>query len=225
MRVARFWLFLIAAVCFTGACASARKSGPAVAVYEADVSTPPGARRLPDGCRLLGTSGPVDQMESDRAMDDPYRPQRLETAGKGGNVLLVLSTRTVTRPNIDCPSGDTSPGCLSVSKSWFRLSFEEYACTEEAARALAESKPADQHGGISIPLWTPKPKETPSAALAPPDLKAKLLDMMRAGVSPEVLLAYTKGQSLTRKMTAEEIIDWTKSGIPDAVIETAASSR
>jgi hypothetical protein len=31
------------------------------------------------------------------------------------------------------------------------------------------------------------------------------------------------GQKLSRKMTAEEIIDWTKSGIPDKVIEAAAS--
>ena len=49
--------------------------------------------------------------------------------------------------------------------------------------------------------------------------------MMGRASLPQVLLAYTKGQRLTRKMTAEEIIDWTKSGIPDAVIEAAASSR
>ncbi len=67
------------------------------------------------------------------------------------------------------------------------------------------------------------PKAAASPALAPPELKAKVLDMMRAGVASEVLLAYVKGQRLARRMTAEEIIDWTKAGIPDAVIEATAS--
>jgi hypothetical protein len=206
-------------------CATGRKTGPPVAVYEADASAAPAARRLPDGCRLLGTSGPIDQMESERAMDDPYKRVRRETAEKGGNVLLVLSRRTVTRPNLDCPSGDTSPGCLAASKSWFRVSFEEYVCDATAQKSLAELKPEEHSGGISIPLGPPKPKEPPAPAFAPPDLKAKIVEMMREGVSPDVLLAYVKGQKLSRKMTAEEIIDWTKSGIPDAVIEAAASSR
>jgi hypothetical protein len=169
-------------------------------------------------------------MESERATDDPYARQRRETASRGGNVLLVLSQRTVTRPNLDCPSGDTSPACLGASKSWFRVSFEEYACTAEAAERLAALKPEPHQGGITIPLrasgareMTPGARETASPAIAPPELKAKVLEMIRAGVAPGVVLAYVKGQRLSRKMTAEEIIDWTKSGIPDAVIEAAAS--
>ncbi|HKF43327.1 MAG TPA: hypothetical protein VKG01_09515 [Thermoanaerobaculia bacterium] len=214
---------LVFAAALAAACASSGKGGPAVSVYEADARLTPGERRLPDGCRLLGSSGPVDQMESERAIDDPYKRQRRETAEKGGNVLLVLSERTVTRPNLECPSGDTSPGCLATSKSWFRVSFEEYACDAQAQKGLAELKPAEQSGGISIPLGSPKPKAPPTSAVAPPELKAKVLEMKREGVSPEVLLAYVKGQRVSRKLTAEEIIDWTKSGIPDAVIEAAAS--
>ena len=223
MTISRYPLVALAVM--AAACASSRGAGPGVAVYEADAKLAPAARRLPDGCRLLGTSGPLEQMESERAMEDPYRKQRLETAQRGGNVLLVLSQRTVTRPNLDCPSGDTSPGCLASGKSWFRVSFEEYACSAEARKNLAELKPAARPGGISIPLSSPGPRETPAAAaaVAPPDLKTKVLEMRSAGVSPEVLLAYVKGQRLSRKMTAEEIIDWTKSGIPDAVIEAAAS--
>ncbi len=205
-------------------CASAarRPAGP-VAVYEADASSEADLRRLPEGCRLLATSGPLDQMESERAMDDPYRPQRKETAEKGGNVLLVLSQRTVTRPNIDCPSGDPSADCLRRSQSWYRVSFEHYACDADAVRALGELKPEPHRGGITIPLGTSGSKETATPALTPPALKAKLLEMMRSGVAPGVMLAYAKRQRLSRKMTAEEIIDWTKSGIPDAVIEAAAS--
>ena len=221
MTVSRLSLVLLTAAGV--ACASARKAGPSVAVYEADALAAPAVRRLPEGCRLLGTSGPMDQMESERATDDPYKRQRRETAEKGGNVLLVLSERTLTRPNLDCPSGDTSAGCLSRSQNWYRLRFEEYACAPEAVRELAELPPEQRHGGISIPLSSPKPPATP--ALTPRELKEKLLEMSRAGVAPDVLLAYVKGQRLSRKMTAEDIIEWTKAGIPDAVIEAAASSR
>ncbi len=139
MAIARLLLILSTASVF--ACASgSRAVGPTVAVYEAEGSAPPAARRMPEGCRLLATAGPLDQMESERATNDPYRLQ-----------------------------------------------------------AAA------------------------SPALAPPELKAKVLDMMRAGVTSEVLLAYVKGQRLAPRMTAEEIIDWTKAGIPDAVIEATAS--
>jgi hypothetical protein len=220
MRVERIPLALL--VGFALACASApRPKQPSVGVYEADMASPPAARRLPEGCRLLAASGPVDQMESERAMDDPYKRQRNETLQKGGNVLLVLSERTVTRPNLECPSGDTSADCLRRGQSWYRLKFEEYACAPEAARELAERPSEPRRGGITIPLSSPKPAASP--AVAPRELKEKLLEMTRAGVAPDVLLAYVRGQRLSRKMTAEDIIDWTKAGIPDAVIEAAAS--
>ena len=220
MRVERMMLVLLMGSAL--ACASApREKRPSVDVYEADMASPAAARRLPEGCRLLASSGPVDQMESERAMDDPYKGQRRETLQKGGNVLLVLSERTVTRPNLDCPSGDTSADCLRQGQSWYRVKFEEYSCSPEAARDLADRPSEPRRGGITIPLSSPKPAASP--AVAPRELKEKLLEMSRAGVAPEVILAYVKGQRLSRKLTAEDIIAWTKAGIPDAVIEAAAS--
>lgn len=220
MRVVRITQVVMLGFAF--ACASApRTKGPSVDVYEADMASPPAARRLPESCRLLAESGPADQMESERAMDNPYKRQRSETLQKGGNVLLVLSERTVTRPNLECPSGDTSADCLRQGQSWYRVKFEEYACAPEAARELADRPSEPRRGGITIPLSSPKPAASP--ALTPRELKEKLLEMSRAGVAPEVLLAYVKGQRLSRKMTAEDIIDWTKAGLPDAVIEAAAS--
>ena len=220
MRVERMTLVLLVGSAL--ACASApREKRPSVDVYEADMASPAAARRLPEGCRLLASSGPVDQMESERAMDDPYKRQRSETLRHGGNVLLVLSERTVTRPNLDCPSGDASADCLRRGQSWYRVKFEEYACAPEAARDLAERPPEQRRGGITIPLSPPK--TAASAAASPGELKEKLLEMSRAGVAPDVLLAYVRGQRLSRKLTAEDIIAWTKAGIPDAVIEAAAS--
>ncbi len=216
----RLTLFLLAAL--PAACASApRRADSFVAVYEADASAPVVSRRLPEGCRLLGTSGPVDQMETERAADDPYRRQRAHTARIGGNVLLVLSERTVTRPNLDCPSGDTSADCVRRGASWYRVRFEEYACDAAAVAELAQLPPEPRRGGITIPLSSPK--TAAGRALAPPELKEKILEMMQAGVSANTMLAYAKGQRLSRKLTAEEIIAWTKAGIPDAVIEAAAS--
>ena len=219
MTISRFPLVFVSVSAL--ACVSARRPEPAVAVYEADRSAAPGTRRLPEGCRLLASSGPVDQMESERAADDPYKRQRRETEEKGGNVLLVVSERTVTRPNLDCPSGDTSADCLRRGESWYRVAFEEYACDANSLRALSDLPAPSRRGGITIPLSAPKTPASP--AVAPGELKAKLLELMRAGVAPDVLAAYARGQRLTRKMTAEEIIDWTKSGIPDAAIEAAAS--
>jgi hypothetical protein len=220
MRVERIAVVLLIACAF--ACASApRQERPSVDVYETDMTSPPASRRMPEACRLVGSSGPVDQMESERVMDDPYKQQRRQTAQIGGNVLLVLSERTVTRPNLDCPSGDTSADCLRRGQSWYRVRFEQYACSPEAAQDLAALRPEPRRGGITIPLSAPKTAASP--ALAPRELKEKLLEMTRAGVAPEVLLAYVKGQRLSRKMTAEDIIDWTRAGIPDAVIEAAAS--
>lgn len=205
------------------ACASRRGvSGPPVAVYEANAKAPVADRPMPEGCRLLERSGPVDQMESERTMEDPYRSERRKAAKTGGNVLLVLSERLVTRPNLDCPSGDTSADCLRGAQSWYRVSFEKYACPEEALRTLAALSPPDSKGGgITIPLSGGK--TAASRRLSPAELNRKVLEMMKQGVSADVILVYVEGQRLSRKLTAEEIIDWTKAGIPDAVIRAAAS--
>ena len=218
-------LFLaLASACAT----SHRKEGVGVDVYETSAAAPAAQRTLPEGCRQLGRSGPIDQMESERVIDDPYKRQRREVAEKGGNVLLVLSERTVVRPNSDCPSGDASADCLRRGQSWYRVSFEQYACAPEAVAELKSLEPRQSAGGITLLLGAPKKATSPPPSPAPPplrvaELKTKVLDMMRENVATEVILAYVKGKRLSRKMTAEEIIDWTRSGIPDAVIEAAAS--
>ncbi len=47
--------------------------------------------------------------------------------------------------------------------------------------------------------------------------------MLDAHVGPDVMLAFVRSQRLSRRLTAEEIIDWTRAGIPDAVIVAVAS--
>ena len=135
MRIERitFLLLVVSAV----ACVSApHEKRTSVDVYETDMASPSAARRMPEGCRLLAATGPVDQMESERAMDDPYKRQRSETLKEGGHVLIVLSERTVTRPNLDCPSGDSTADCLRRGQSWYRLRFGEYVCAPEKSFEL-----------------------------------------------------------------------------------------
>jgi hypothetical protein len=225
------WLLVMA----SAGCAVAGRSskGPAVAVYEAQARQPAAQRAMPGGCRLIASSGPIDQMESERASGDPYRQQRRETAERGGNVLLALSETLVNRPTTDCPSNDTSPDCLKSGQSWYRVRFEEYACSPEAASRLAALPAEPGRGGITILFGSPRkppfPEAPPGSApragapFSPAELKTKVLAMMQEHVAPEVILAFVRGQALTRRLTAEEIIDWTRAGIPDAVILSATS--
>ena len=139
-------------VLFGHGCASAPPASP-VRVYQTDRARGGSARRLPDGCRLLGASAPVEQMESERHGDDPYRVERRKTADAGGNVLLVLSEPLVVRPSSDCPGGDRSANCLRGAESWYRVVFESYACAPETLASLPDPW-ARARRGVK-PRWEP----------------------------------------------------------------------
>ena len=142
-------------ICIFG-CATVKTDPVSVKVYEANASAPAESRRMPAGCRLIDTTAPFDQMESERYVENPYRKQREEAAVKGGNVLLVLSSRLVTRPGLECPPSDRSPNCLRGSQSWNRVSFESYACGPEALATLAAIPAPPEGGWLTLPL-TKKP--------------------------------------------------------------------
>jgi hypothetical protein len=222
---------------------SPTSEGAKVKVYEADAKIPAESRRLPEGCRLLETTAPVDQMESERLVTDPYRSQRNAAAARGGNVLLVLSDRIRSLPKTDCAPSDTSPDCQSRSQNWYKVSFQSYACDATSLDALAALQPNPTGVAAWWPFGKEKPKENAPAAapaaasptanapavaaapvasgVAPSELKAKLLVLMREGVGTDVLVAYVKSKPVSAALTAEEIVDWKKSGIADSVIEAA----
>lgn len=238
----RFVLLLLAIG--ASACTSLTPDGARVRVYEADISTPEAARVLPAGCRLLSTSPPIDQMESERHGSDPYRAQRNDAASRGGNTLLVLSDRYITRYKTDCASTDTSPDCQNRAQNWYKVSFASYACDPEAAQTLA-AKAAEAAASSSSAGWWPfgsKKAVAPAAApaesaapsahasavatrggIAPSDLKEKVLVLMREGVGTDVIVAFVKSNRVSSALTAEEILDWKKSGIAEVVIQTAIS--
>ena len=121
-------------------CVSVTADGSKVKVYQAELASkdtmvPP----LPTGCKLLGQSGPIDQQQQAFEISDPYRTERNNTAALGGNVLYVPFYRFKNLMKIDCPVGDTTPGCMDSEQSWYKVTFRSYACDEPALQALAES--------------------------------------------------------------------------------------
>lgn len=221
------------------ACTSLTPQGAGVKVFQADVKsedapTPP----LPQGCRLVGGSGPLDQQESERRAADPYRSQRDATAKGGGNVLLVKSYRFMTLKGTECAESQAKDCAADSAQNWYRVSFGYYACDASAQAVLAELRP-DPKSGLFV--WTFKKKEPTApaaaapapvaAALVPPGqppaaaaaapLKAKVLALIHEGVGDDLIAAYVRSHRPSPPLTAEEIIDWKKSGISDAVIRAS----
>jgi hypothetical protein len=225
-------------------CASLTPQAAAVKVYQADVAdaaTP--APPMPDGCKLVAASGPIDQQEQERNMSDPYRPQRNATADKGGNVLLVKSALFKTLKRTECAESDAR-NCPDSAQNWYKVSFGSYACDATALAVLAEAKPAA--GSKALFEWTPKKTAAPVAAAVPAPaavaapsaaippgqpaaqaptssttaavLKSKILALVQEGVGTDVIVSYVRANRLPAALTAEEIIGWKKAGIPDDVI-------
>jgi hypothetical protein len=243
-------ILLVLVLILASSCASSPRPGSSVRVFEADAGSPDSSRAMPEGCLLLGVSAPYDQMESERHGEDPYRAERDEAAAAGGNVLLAVSERTVTRPSSDCPSGDRSANCLRGSESWYRVRVERYACTPEALSALAASavrpRPGEKQAGAArvassgspapagSPAATPVVQGSPASArsaappiaatdaLAPDEMKRQLLQMKAEGIGVEVLVAFVRRRRLTRPLSAEEIVLWKKAGIEEQVLVEAA---
>jgi len=230
--------------------------GSAVKVYETDRPHGEPAAMLPQGCRMLSATAPFRQQQSERVnVKDPYRAERNATADRGGNVLLVRSSRIVELKRTECPTTDRSPECQGSDQSWYDVALESYACDTVALAALAETpaprarafwwpfestKPAA--AAAPAPAAAPVPSAAPAAASPAPaapataasaatarsasglsaaELKSKLLALMQEGVGTDVLVAYVKSRRVEAPLSAEEIVDWKKSGIAEPVIEAA----
>lgn len=234
-------------------CATLTPQGKAVKVYQADVATADApAPPLPDGCKRLETWGPIDQQQQAREISDPYLQERNQTAALGGNILYLRSYRFKNLMKTDCPVGNTSPGCMDSEQSWYKVTFESYACD---AGAVAELAQAPQPTIGSIFKWELKkknpaptaptasaatPAAAPAASVAIPAaapalhpaaaavgvsvLKAKVLELQKEGVGTDVIVSFVRANRPLAPLTAEEIIDWKKSGISDDVIRATFSN-
>jgi hypothetical protein len=260
MKTLALSLALGLAGCVSAAANSSQGSTPKedaskVKVYQAELETkdsmvPP----LPEGCKLVGQSGPIDQEQQAFEISNPYQKQRENTAALGGNVLYVPFYRFKNLMKLDCPVGDSSPGCMDRSQSWYKVTFRSYSCDEPALQALAESplpttpavfriefkkKPAPAATAAAAPAPAPvssaatataaAPGSAPASVSAPVSsasrslLKEKILALVQEGVGVDVIVSYARANRPNPSLTADEIIDWKKSGIPDAVIAATFS--
>ena len=226
-------------------CVSMTADGSKVKVYQAELASkdtmvPP----MPAGCKLVGQTGPVDQQQQEFEIGNPYKREREATAALGGNVLYVPFYRFKNLMKLDCPVGDSSPGCMDREQSWYKVTFRSYACDEPALQALAESplpvqpavfrvefkkKPTPAAASTTVPAAAPAP--APAVSVAPTAqsvasravLKEKVLALMQEGVGSDVIVSYARANRPSPPLTADEIIDWKKAGIPDAVIAATFS--
>jgi len=221
--------------------------GAAVKVYETDRPKGEPVSKLPEGCRMISATAPFRQQEQERVtVTDPYRAERNATAEHGGNVLLVRSKTIIELKKTDCPVSDHSMDCQERNQSWYEVVLESYACDEPALVALADSaasqsssswwvfgkrKPAPTAApapsAAAAPAGAPRPASAPAPASAPgsglsiAELKAKILSLMQEGVGSDVIVAYVKSRRVAAALSAEEIVDWKRSGIAEPVIEAA----
>jgi cytochrome c-type biogenesis protein CcmH/NrfF len=63
------------------------------------------------------------------------------------------------------------------------------------------------------------------SSVSPADLRAKVGEMMNAGISEETIAAYVRDAKLARPLTADEILEWKKAGIAESVIRAAIAHR
>lgn len=210
-------------------CASITPEAAAVKVYQADLKTEGApAPPLPQGCKLVGSGGPIQQEEQERHTSDPYRAQRNATAANRGNVLLVKSYKFMTLKRTDCAESQARDCTADSAQNWYRMSFGYYACDASAQAALAELKREPEAG---LFVWTlnkkepsaPTPAAAPAAAALPsPEgaavLKARVLALVQEGVGGDVIAAYVRSHRPSPPLSAEEILEWKRSGISDAVI-------
>ncbi len=107
---------------------------------------------------------------------------------------------------------------------WGR-SFEEEDYVEEISDALKRT--FANLAGMSAfqEAWAGRAPAAGSSTLTAAELKGKILEMMKAGVGVEVIVGYVKGAKLSKPLGADQIVEWKKAGIPDAIIGAAVSLR
>jgi hypothetical protein len=91
--------------------------------------------------------------------------------------------------------------------------------TADEVIAFAEKLKKEHPSGSLDQLWAAKMGGVLNPPIVTPDrLKANILGMMRSGIGSDVIVRYVRSVSLPAPLTAEQIIDWKGSGIPDSVL-------
>ena len=226
MRTATITILLAVGL---SACSSSQLTpgGAKVEVYETHHRSSEGLAKLPQGCKYLASTGPIDQQAPDRLVYDPYRKQRNWTAEQGGNVLLLRSSVLMSLPKTECPPNDRSYDCQETLQTWYRVEFEAFACDPSALETLAtvgkENLPDDK-----LAWWWPFGKKkaaqgttpAPAAATSAPAAPAVAAAPASAPAPASVAAA-----GLTTAELKSKILDLMHESVSTDVIVAYVKSR
>jgi hypothetical protein len=90
---------------------------------------------LPSGCRMLASHPSVERTELDLATSDLVG-ERERAVRAGGNVVVAREEMLVPRRDDDCPAASPITDCPPSEGAWFRVVYQDYACSEDAAGEL-----------------------------------------------------------------------------------------
>jgi len=105
---------------------------------------------------------------------------------------------------------------------WGR-SFKEENYVEQISDALKKTYANLVSASAFQEAWAGRAPAAGAPTLTAAELKAKVLEMMKAGVGVEVIVGYVKGVKLSKPLDADQIVEWKKAGIPEAVLNAAVS--
>lgn len=73
--------------------------------------------------------------------------------------------------------------------------------------------------------WAGKASPAPGEGVTPADLRARILEMMKAGIGEDVIVSYVRAVRLTTALTTDQILEWKRVGIADPVIRAAVEQK
>jgi hypothetical protein len=100
---------------------------------------------------------------------------------------------------------------------WGR-SFEEENYNEEISDALKRTYANLVDSPGFQKAWT-GPGASGEPQISPPELKVKILEMMKAGFSEDTVEAYARKTRVSRPPSVEELVEWKREGIGERVIK------
>jgi len=108
------------------------------------------------------------------------------------------------------------------SSSWWVFGNKKSAPTvAPAATPSAAAVPVSPAPPGTAPAPSPAASPSSAAGLSTLELKAKIVALMQEGVGTDVIVAYVRSRRVAAPLSAEEIVDWKRSGIAEPVIEAA----
>jgi hypothetical protein len=95
------------------------------------------------------------------------------------------------------------------------------AAPPAASPAPAAAAPVSQPASAASENPAAAPAKAAASSPTAANLKSKILAMMEAGVGADLIAAWVGNQAVKPALSAEDVIDWKKSGIEERVIQAA----